>query len=77
MNNQKKLPNWFEAKIYESGRLVFSSETQKHVELDTLSSSMFDLVIGCEFVGKTKKAMLGKKWLKTNYPLKYIELFNF
>jgi hypothetical protein len=77
MNNQIKLPNWFEAKIYESGRLVFSSETQKYVELDAISSSMYDLVIGCEFVGKSKKEMLGKKWLKTNYPLKYIELFNF
>ena len=77
MDNQKKLPNWFEAKVYESGDLVFSRETQKYVELDALSSSMYDLVIGCEFIGKTKKALLGKKWLKTNYSLKYYELLNY
>lgn len=25
MDNQKKLPNWFEAKVYESGDLVFQA----------------------------------------------------
>ena len=75
MHETLKLPSWFKGVEYEKGGLVYSSETDKNVELDSIARSMYDLVVGYEFLGGHPKAVRGKQWLQENYPKESKQLF--
>ena len=75
MQKPTKLPSWFEGVIYEKGKSVKSLETNMIVELNGEASSMYDLVVGYEFLGGHPKATRGKKWLQENYPHEFNQLF--
>jgi len=75
MDKTPKLPSWFEGVMYEEGQDVYSAETDRIVELDATAKSMYDLVVGYEFLGGHAKAVRGKQWLKENYPNESKQLF--
>jgi hypothetical protein len=67
-------PEWFDGNIYKEGTSYLTKDGE-FVELDALGSSIYDLIVGYDFLKYKDKSRRAHEWFRDNYPQQYKQLF--
>ncbi len=83
---KKKLPKWFDGKLYKEGDTVTNPYSGEEIELTAVELSMYDFCMGATFVyemgglsvdGKILKDLQkGLDWFRKNNPKAYMVLLD-
>ena len=61
---EQKIPKWFQGSIYEQGETVINPFSNEEYELNGLELSIYDFIIGCQYVFEVAPKSVTTKQVK-------------
>jgi len=76
MSKEKELPKWFDGLVYKEGDFVRNPFSGEGCELTAIQLSMYDLILGAQFVNDVKLLRKGLDWFRSANPSAYMILLD-
>jgi hypothetical protein len=76
MKNEITLPKWFDGTVYEEGDIVHNILSKESYYLDNKLLSMYDMIIGAQYVGNYTLLRKGLDWFRKAAPEAYMVLLD-